>query len=113
VELDGAELVLAVAITFAGAREAHAHGEVAGEPEEVEAVRDELVVEHRRVHCSPRSPPGRLPPSAPPRSQRVRHARVHLPQLELRHVVPHLPDLHLRKPPVLTLKLLGEIGGVV
>ena len=122
VELDGAELALAVAVAgVAVAGEAHGHGAVAGEGDEAEAVGDELVVEDGGVDLDLDQVDGDgrdLSNHHAP--QRVRHARVGVSELELQEVVLHLPDLHLREPlvrfpfhflPNLSLTLGFQING--
>lgn len=100
VELDGAELALAVAVAgVAVPREPHGHGAVAGERDEAEAVGDELVVEDGGVDLDLDEVDGDgrdLRDHHAP--QRVGHAGVRVSQLELQVIVLHFPDLHLRKP---------------
>ena len=98
-ELDGAILALAIAIARVTIpREAHAHGKVAGEGDEAEAVGDELVVEDGGVDLNLdeiNGNGGHLGDHHAAES--VGHARIGVGEIELEVVVLHLSDSNLRE----------------
>lgn len=100
VELDGAELALAVAVAgVAVAGEAHGHGALGGEGDEAEAVGDELVVEDGGVDLDLDEVDGDDGDLGDHDAAKgVGDAGVRVAELELEVIVLHFPYLHLREP---------------